>query len=388
MLKLIQTSLWKYALCLTSAFNSPSILKSRIMMLYQKNSHRIALSKFLLAIPVLALCLVVASFIQRQPVVSVLDEQFNFLKKITVKTLSKNDLKYIFVNKNEYLFRFIDTKTQKILSAPEGFILYATKNNEEVKQNCVQKFDGLWYAPESTGFHTLTLNNTSTSDIDVAIYFKEKVAKITKIEGDIHTNPEILPALPVFAQVNQDEYPKEAYSKEIEGDVIYDVIVNLDGTLSDIKLAQGLRYGCDELALKKVQALKSGAAGFHKGKAVRTKMQVRVGFKMFPQYLENAEPVRNILQTIPLSAQETKIVLEKGKKYFFVLSETQSLSKEDLDKIMLQITQASGLPVAQNRMGGKLYLTTIYKAETSGEYKISVGETATLKAGKLVIGTK
>jgi hypothetical protein len=56
----------KYALSLTSAFTTPSMLKARITMLFQKRSRRIAGTKFLLTLPVVLLCLGINACLQRE----------------------------------------------------------------------------------------------------------------------------------------------------------------------------------------------------------------------------------------------------------------------------------------------------------------------------------
>jgi hypothetical protein len=56
----------KYALSLTSAFTTPSMLKARIVMLYRKPSARIALAKFGFVLPVLGLCVVINACMQRE----------------------------------------------------------------------------------------------------------------------------------------------------------------------------------------------------------------------------------------------------------------------------------------------------------------------------------
>ena len=55
----------KYALSLTSAFNTPSLLKSRIVMLYQKPSAHFAKAKFGFALPIFVLCMIVNACMQR-----------------------------------------------------------------------------------------------------------------------------------------------------------------------------------------------------------------------------------------------------------------------------------------------------------------------------------
>lgn len=56
----------KYALSLTSAFTTPSMLKARVQMLFQKRSRQVASTKFLLALPIVLLCAFVSACLQRE----------------------------------------------------------------------------------------------------------------------------------------------------------------------------------------------------------------------------------------------------------------------------------------------------------------------------------
>lgn len=84
MKKYLQKLLWKYALRLTSAFNTPSLLKSRIVMLYQKPSARFAVAKFGFALPMLLLCMFVTAFTQRERILptSLVQEVDNVAQKL------------------------------------------------------------------------------------------------------------------------------------------------------------------------------------------------------------------------------------------------------------------------------------------------------------------
>jgi TonB family protein len=381
----------KYAFSLTSAFTSSSILKARIMMLYKRPSAKVAFSKYMLILPVLAFCFLVTSFIQRKDLPTITEGQYSFLKRTSVKANGKIELKYIFVKKNEYLFRFVDTKTRETVETPKNFKVFLEKEgvrNQEV--TLTKMLDGFYYAPEMTGMHTIVFENTNASDTDCLIYFKNRATLPTTEESGVFQNPEILPTLPMLVQITEkSEYPQEAWEKEVEGNVIISTIVNVDGSLSDTKITQSLGYGCDELALQKVRALKNIVAGKHKGKAVRTQSKVQINFKKYPNYIEKAEMPTTVLHTLPLNKKEFTMTLEKGKKYVFTLDGLEGLTKEDFDKISIVILDKSKFfYIAQNRDNGKFNHTIIYKHSETTEVLIQFGETEKLTAGKLVIGTK
>jgi hypothetical protein len=56
----------KYALSLTSGFNTASLLKARILMLYKRPSTKVAFAKYGFMLPLLAFCMLVTAFTQRE----------------------------------------------------------------------------------------------------------------------------------------------------------------------------------------------------------------------------------------------------------------------------------------------------------------------------------
>lgn len=374
----------KYALSLTSAFTSPSIIKSRIVMMYQKTSHRIALSKFLLAIPVLALCLLVASFTQRTSIAKPnFDGTYIFLKNIDVNAKDTKKLSYIFTKGNKYLFRFVNTKTQESVPTPEKFRIL---DNDKQEMACTQTSEGWYYNNEKTGMFTVDFQNNSDTNVSMLLYFKNTQSTIIKVENGVFESPQILPAMPIYIAVTkQNEYPKEAFGKEIEGDAMVSTIVNTDGSLSDITIEKGLGYGCDEVALEKVRNLKNITPGRQEGKNVRTKMRIRVNFAIYPIYASKPEIPTEILQTVSLSTSETKITLQAGKKYVFTLTELEGLTKEDLEMLQMSLNAPEGFQAAYANASQP---TIIYKPKETGDFKIKLNNEKPLKAGKLIIGTK
>ncbi len=74
-----------YALSLTSAFSTTSLLKARILMLYRKPSAKFALAKFGFALPALALCVLITAFTQRERILpaSLLAETNKVAQRLT-----------------------------------------------------------------------------------------------------------------------------------------------------------------------------------------------------------------------------------------------------------------------------------------------------------------
>jgi TonB family protein len=75
-------------------------------------------------------------------------------------------------------------------------------------------------------------------------------------------------------------YPTSARMKGIQGTVLVSFIVNTDGTIEEIELVQGIGGGCDEEAIRIIKSSPSWTPGMIKGKAVRTRMKIPIGFRL------------------------------------------------------------------------------------------------------------
>lgn len=75
-------------------------------------------------------------------------------------------------------------------------------------------------------------------------------------------------------------YPKEAKDKGIEGNVFISFIVDKDGSLSDFEVVRGPGGGLAEEALRVYMESPNWTPGKQRGKAVKTRMQARVSFRL------------------------------------------------------------------------------------------------------------
>jgi protein TonB len=76
------------------------------------------------------------------------------------------------------------------------------------------------------------------------------------------------------------KYPAQARRLEIEGRVFVEFIVNKDGSFTDVKIVKGIGGGCDEEALRVVQAAPPWNPGKQRGKPVRQRYTLPVIFKL------------------------------------------------------------------------------------------------------------
>ena len=75
-------------------------------------------------------------------------------------------------------------------------------------------------------------------------------------------------------------YPQEAYNNSIQGRVVVTFIVEADGSITDAKVIRSVAPQLDKEALRVVNAMPKWTPGLQNGKAVRTKYNLPVTFKL------------------------------------------------------------------------------------------------------------
>jgi periplasmic protein TonB len=75
-------------------------------------------------------------------------------------------------------------------------------------------------------------------------------------------------------------YPQEAKEKGIEGKVIITFVVEKDGSIADLKLTNGIGYGCDEEAIRVVKLMPKWKPAKQRGKNVRQQFILPINFNL------------------------------------------------------------------------------------------------------------
>ncbi|MCR5659726.1 MAG: M56 family metallopeptidase [Bacteroidales bacterium] len=76
------------------------------------------------------------------------------------------------------------------------------------------------------------------------------------------------------------KYPQEARDKDISGRVFVNFVIEKDGSVSDVKIKQGIGGGCDEEAVRVISAMPKWKPGKQKGKPVRVNYMMPLNFKL------------------------------------------------------------------------------------------------------------
>ena len=80
-----------------------------------------------------------------------------------------------------------------------------------------------------------------------------------------------------FVQENI-KFPAEAQENNVHGRLMVSVVVEKDGSLSDIKIKKGLGYGLDEEIVRIIKMMPKWQPAQHKGKTVRQSQTIVIPF--------------------------------------------------------------------------------------------------------------
>ena len=76
------------------------------------------------------------------------------------------------------------------------------------------------------------------------------------------------------------KYPPQANRMGVEGKVYVEFVINRDGSIVDVKVVRGIGAGCDEEAIRVVEASPAWNPGKQRGKPVRQKYTLPIQFKL------------------------------------------------------------------------------------------------------------
>jgi TonB family protein len=107
----------------------------------------------------------------------------------------------------------------------------------------------------------------------------EASKEVFKVVEQMPTYPEGQGALLEFLAKNIN-YPKVAKDNGVEGMVVVQYVIEKDGSISNAKVVKGIGAGCDEEALRVVNAMPNWVAGKQRGQAVAVQFNLPIRFKL------------------------------------------------------------------------------------------------------------
>ncbi|MBR0177406.1 MAG: TonB family protein [Bacteroidales bacterium] len=75
-------------------------------------------------------------------------------------------------------------------------------------------------------------------------------------------------------------YPQEARDKGIDGRVFIGMVIEKDGSVSNVKVLRGIGSGCDEEAVRVIKSMPKWKPGMMKGEPVPVSYQIPINFKL------------------------------------------------------------------------------------------------------------
>jgi protein TonB len=120
-------------------------------------------------------------------------------------------------------------------------------------------------------------------DIDVAVPVMEEKAQDP---NEPFTMVEQMPQFPggqeaLFAYIGKElKYPEQAVEEGIEGAVFITFVVEVDGSITGVKVLRGIGGGCNEEALRVVSGMPNWKPGKQRGKEVRVQYNLPIRFKL------------------------------------------------------------------------------------------------------------
>jgi len=76
------------------------------------------------------------------------------------------------------------------------------------------------------------------------------------------------------------KYPAAAIRAEKQGKVFLEILVEKDGTISEVKVVRGIGFGLDQEAERAVRSMPKWTAGKYNGNSVRVKMNIPISFSI------------------------------------------------------------------------------------------------------------
>ncbi|NND08522.1 MAG: TonB family protein [Saprospiraceae bacterium] len=154
------------------------------------------------------------------------------------------------------------------------------------------------------------------SEVEIIEQQKDRLTIDTGSEEEVLTVVEELPAfkggMNAFYHYLRMEmrYPLEARKSSVEGRVDVQFIVEKDGSLSNVKVLEGIGAGCDEEAVRVIQKSPPFNPGKQRGRPVRVRMVIPIIFELDPvrKNRDNSSQGIIIIEKAAVKASKPEVV--------------------------------------------------------------------------------
>lgn len=377
---------------LTNRFFTHSTLKRRIQMLSKPRSNKIMLLKYGLSVPLFILMLVLSSAtIAKNDVLELVEGKFSVLKDDSIDfttRLDTNTLNEIKAQTGIYINgKVIAEDGKPLLRAvvEAGNNGSTTDADGQYEINALKgdtlKFYAEGYQNASVVVADKSLINVSLkkmptlvltpkSDNVLGMVMTEPIVPEKEADKqEVFTTVEENPSFPggvkaLFAFVGKNlKYPIAAQEANVSGKVFVKFVVRKDGTVSDIKVMQGIGFGCDEETVRVIAQMPKWSPGKQNGKPVSVYFTMPVNFVIEEHAKQEKAPANLLAKVNPPQNTEIRfrgindpLVIVDGKE--IKLAEIRDFPTDEIQKIEVLKSKTAIKPYGQKGINGVVLIST------------------------------
>lgn len=268
------------------------LTKKRIKMITRNEKARRLWWRLLATIPVLAVLLVANTKVTAQEKAAVDDNSKLTIEMGEFEVFNDDGTPFQFKDTviynpdGSYIKCEVTDAFQPLTGEPCRKMTITTFNADDTPNNNFN-INEVYRHGDTVGFRVEPFSISLGEGHDTKISSDDLKVKIVQKETDsIYQIVEVMPEFPggmdqmaKFLSENI-KYPEEAKDKGISGRVFISFVIEKDGSVSSAKVMRGIGGGCDEEALRVVNAMPNWKPGLMEGKPVRVNYILPVNFKL------------------------------------------------------------------------------------------------------------
>lgn len=133
--------------------------------------------------------------------------------------------------------------------------------------------------------YTLNIDTTKLGTDDMSLYV-QKIVKVSTPSDPVLTIVELMPGYDGGEEAmyywlsNNIKYPQEAKETGVQGTVVVTFVVEKDGSHTGVQILKGIGGGCDEEAVRVINAMPKWKPGKQNGELVRVQFNIPIRFTL------------------------------------------------------------------------------------------------------------
>lgn len=185
-----------------------------------------------------------------------------------------------------YDARTINLEQRIVEDIPEEIIPITEQNVKPPPPPPPQQVTVLKIVEDDVEVEDVEINVEVDQNVAIEVYIPPVREEEEVVEQEIFTVVESMPEFPGGAGKMMEfiarniKYPPMARESGIQGRVFVNFVVEHDGSVSNVRVLRGIGGGCDEEAIRVVEAMPKWTPGRQRGKAVRVSFNLPVRFTL------------------------------------------------------------------------------------------------------------